>query len=108
MWRYRYIEGIGNNVEIEFVDRTLTGEYRMTMDPSEKNALAHVPTTAGRPKTLPGSKSFFDRQREFADLQKAPAIKFKDLEAAVNSTLRYNTLPMSARRTTYASRMPPF
>jgi len=97
MWRYRYIEGIGNNVEIEFVDRTLTGEYRMTMDPSEKNALAHVPTTAGRPKTLPGSKSFFDRQREFADLQKAPAIKFKDLEAAVNSTLRYNTLPMSAR-----------
>src|SRR5271168_3859051 len=24
-WRYRYLEGIGNNVEIEFVDPTMTG-----------------------------------------------------------------------------------
>src|SRR5690348_8178638 len=42
-WRYRYIEGIGNDVNIEFVDPTMTGEYRMTMDPSEKDALARVP-----------------------------------------------------------------
>src|ERR1700732_340511 len=28
-WRYRYIEGIGNDVEIEFVDTTLSGEYHM-------------------------------------------------------------------------------
>src|SRR5579871_4360537 len=35
-WRYRYIEGIGNDVNIEFVDPTMTGEYRMTMDPTEK------------------------------------------------------------------------
>jgi GWxTD domain-containing protein len=37
-WRYRFIEGIGNNVIIEFVDPTMTGEFRMTMDPSEKQA----------------------------------------------------------------------
>lgn len=42
-WRYRYIEGIGNDVNIEFVDPTMTGEYRMTMDPSEKDALLYVP-----------------------------------------------------------------
>src|ERR1041384_3669162 len=42
-WRYRYIEGIGNDVNIEFVDTTMTGEYRMTMDPSEKDALLYVP-----------------------------------------------------------------
>ena len=29
-WRYRYIEGIGNDIQIEFVDPTMTGEYRMT------------------------------------------------------------------------------
>jgi GWxTD domain-containing protein len=42
-WRYRYIDGIGNNVEIEFVDTTMSGEYHMTMDPSEKDALLYVP-----------------------------------------------------------------
>lgn len=36
-WRYRYLEGIGNNVNIEFVDATLTGEFHMTMDPKEKD-----------------------------------------------------------------------
>ena len=42
-WRYRWIEGIGNDIIIEFVDPTMTGEYRMTMDPSEKDALLMVP-----------------------------------------------------------------
>src|SRR3984957_4689713 len=42
-WRYRYIEGIGNDIMIEFVDTTMSGEYRMTMDPSEKDALLYVP-----------------------------------------------------------------
>jgi GWxTD domain-containing protein len=41
-WRYRYIEGVGNNVIIEFVDPTYTHEYRMTMDPWEKDALKYV------------------------------------------------------------------
>src|SRR5271163_1073587 len=38
-WRYRYIEGIGTNIILEFVDTTMSGEYRLTMDPSEKDAL---------------------------------------------------------------------
>src|SRR5580658_3252943 len=42
-WRYRYIEGIGNDIVIEFVDPTMSGEYHMTMDPSEKDALLYVP-----------------------------------------------------------------
>src|SRR5678815_2999520 len=44
-WRYRYLDGIGlgNDINIEFVDPTMTGEYRMTMDPSEKDALLYVP-----------------------------------------------------------------
>src|SRR5690349_12205327 len=32
-WRYRYLEGIGTDINIEFVDPSMTGEYRMTMDP---------------------------------------------------------------------------
>jgi GWxTD domain-containing protein len=42
-WRYRYMEGIGNNIIIEFVDPSGSGEYHMTMDPGEKDALAKIP-----------------------------------------------------------------
>src|SRR5438132_4470318 len=42
-WRYRYIEGIGNEVILEFVDPTMSGEYHMTTDPNEKDALLRVP-----------------------------------------------------------------
>jgi GWxTD domain-containing protein len=42
-WRYRYIEGIGENITLEFVDPTMSGEYRLTMNPCEKDAMAMVP-----------------------------------------------------------------
>ena len=38
-WRYRYIEGVGNNIIIEFIDPNNTHEFRMTSDPAEKDAL---------------------------------------------------------------------
>ena len=121
-WRYRYIDGIGNDVNIEFVDPTMTGEYHMTMDPSEKDALTYVPgagltlmeqmglasktdrfnrtdgTHLGTP--LGGNTAAtnqFDRLDQFTKLQKPPAIKFKDLEAAVTSHISFNILPMKAQ-----------
>ena len=42
-WRYRHMDGIGENIIIEFVDPTSSGEYHMTMDPGEKDALAKIP-----------------------------------------------------------------
>src|SRR5882724_4819834 len=101
-WRYRYIDGIGNDVNIEFVDTTQSGEYRMTMDPSEKNALLHVPNgqtdaQRGLPnQALPMRMSAFEPLRQYVDLQKPPAMKFKDLESVV-VTIKYNTLPMQVR-----------
>jgi GWxTD domain-containing protein len=41
-WRYDFIEGIGSNIVIEFVDTTGKGEYHMTTDPEEKDALLYV------------------------------------------------------------------
>ena len=121
-WRYRYIEGLPPNVEIEFVDPTLTGEFRMTMDPSEKDALTNIPgagltmcesmgqcnkvdrfsRTDGThlgiaPGMMPESMNEFTRMEQFAKLQAPPAVKFKDLEATVNSTIKYNLLPMKVR-----------
>lgn len=121
-WRYRWIEGIGSDIIIEFVDPTMTGEYRMTMDPSEKDALMMVPnagltlmeqmgmsskadrfsrTDGTRLGTgtnpLPMKMNQFERLQQFARLQKPPAVKFKDLEAAVNSTVKFNLLPIRVR-----------
>jgi GWxTD domain-containing protein len=121
-WRYRYIEGIGTDIIIEFVDPTMTGEYRMTMDPSEKDALLYVPNagltlieemglaskadrfsrTDGTRlgvgnQPLPARMNQFERLEQFAKLHRPPAIKFKDLEAAVTSKITYNLLPMKVR-----------
>jgi GWxTD domain-containing protein len=35
-WRYRHIDGVGENVIVEFVDKDRTGEYPMTKDPHGK------------------------------------------------------------------------
>jgi len=123
-WRYRYLEGVGmqTDIIIEFVDKSMTGEYRMTMDPSEKDALLMVPgagltlmeqmgladkadrfnrtdgTRLGVGNSpLPARMNQFERLQQYADLQKAPKIKFRDLEAQVNSRILYNLLPMQAR-----------
>jgi GWxTD domain-containing protein len=121
-WRYRYIDGVGSDIIIEFVDPTMSGEYRMTMDPSEKDALLYVPnagltlmeqmgmssktdrfnrtdgTHLGVPFGAETQKmNEFNRLEQFANLQKPPKIKFKDLEAAVTSHLTYNILPMKVR-----------
>ena len=42
-WTYNYIPGIGENVKLEFVDPTMSGEFRLTMNPCEKDAMAEVP-----------------------------------------------------------------
>jgi GWxTD domain-containing protein len=121
-WTYRYIEGVGSNIKIEFVDPTMSGEFRMTMDPSEKDALTYVPgagltlseqmgmadksqrftrtdgTTLGTgTNPLPASMDEFERLGQFANLQKAPIVKFKDLQAVVSSSIRYNNLPFKVR-----------
>ena len=43
IWHYRYIEGIGDNIDLEFVDTCQCGDYHYTIDRSEKDALLHVP-----------------------------------------------------------------
>jgi GWxTD domain-containing protein len=35
-WTYRWMEGVGTNVTIEFVDRDGYGDFRMTTDPNGK------------------------------------------------------------------------
>ncbi|HET7891431.1 MAG TPA: GWxTD domain-containing protein [Candidatus Sulfotelmatobacter sp.] len=121
-WRYRYIEGIGQEVIIEFVDPCMCGEYHMTMDRSEKDALLMTPNAGltlyeqmgmanksqrftgngverlglGPESSMQQTKEF-DRLEQFAKLQAAPKVKFTDLEEEVNSKVILNPMPFDVR-----------
>jgi GWxTD domain-containing protein len=105
VWHYRYLEGIGDNIDIEFVDTCMCGEYKATIDRSEKDALKHVPgagltqyeemgqaTKADRfkgggleqlgngPMSSSQQSKEFDRLDTFAKLFAPPPVKFADLD----------------------------
>jgi GWxTD domain-containing protein len=111
-WRYRYMEGIGENVIWEFVDPSSSGEYHLTMDPGEKDALLHVPgaglslleemgmasktdrftradgmTTPTSLGGTPSSMDEFNRLEQYSKAFKPPEVKYKDLEAIVTARI---------------------
>ena len=121
-WRYRYLEGIGQEVEIEFVDTCMCGDYHMTLDRSEKDALLMVPgagltwaeemgmsskvdrfNRGGLERLGQGpfnrdlDSKQFDRLELFAKLQRPPAVKFKDLEEVVTHKINVNLMPFDVR-----------
>jgi len=110
IWHYRYLEGIGDNIDIEFVDTCMCGDYHMTIDRSEKDALKHTPG-AGQtlyeqmgqakqadrfsggleqlgagPMSQQNQSKQFDRLDQFAKLSAPPVIKFKDLESFMTTS----------------------
>jgi GWxTD domain-containing protein len=122
-WRYRHLDNIGEQVEIEFVDDCMCGAYEMTMDRSKKDALLMVPgagltmaeqmgmaskadrfTNGGMERlglnsmdqTTNQAKQF-ERLEQYAKLNAAPAVKFKDLEEVVRSKITYNAMPFDVR-----------
>jgi len=122
IWNYRYMEGIGQNINLEFVDTTMTGEYHLTTDPCEKDALSKVPnagltmaetlgmstkaqrflssdgTTCGAPLGgRPASWNEFDRYSQYAKVQAPPPLKFKDLDTLVSSRVLHNEINFSYR-----------
>jgi GWxTD domain-containing protein len=69
-WRYRYIEGIGTNIIVEFVDPDRSGEFHMTMDPSEKDALLYVPNAGPYRKWLTEDAAYIIADEERAAFQR--------------------------------------
>src|SRR5271169_1437884 len=123
-WTYHYMEGIGQNISIEFVDPTGTGEFHITNDPGEKDAMSHVP--GGGPSMLESmglssqaarftrsdgstaplgpagsnamdSQNEFTRLEQFAKVQAPPPVKFKDLEEVVSSRILRNQISFDYR-----------
>jgi len=103
-WHYRYLEGIGDNIDLEFVDTCMCGDYHFTIDRGEKDALLHVPGMGqtqweemGMAKKADRFKGGFENlgtgplansqaSKEFDRIELAsklfapPPIKFKDLD----------------------------
>jgi GWxTD domain-containing protein len=123
-WTYHYMEGIGQNITVEFVDPTGTGEFHITNDPGEKDAMSHVP--GGGPSLLEqmgmssqaarftrtdgstaplgpagqgalDSQDEFTRLTQFAKVQAPPPVKFKDLEEVVSSRILRNQITFDYR-----------
>ncbi len=118
-WRYRYIEGIGQEVEMEFVDDCMCGKYELTIDRSKKDALLNVPGAGltdyesmglankadrfnngglerlGQGAFTQGSanNNEFDRLERYGKIMSQPPVKFKDLDEIVNHKIRYNLMP---------------
>jgi GWxTD domain-containing protein len=107
IWFYRHLDGVGDGIEIEFVDPTGTGEYRIARDANEKDALATVPgaglTTSeqlglsNKADRITGignnQQQYYQREQDTMfrrmeiqyNLSKPPAVKFGDLLSSVDS-----------------------
>jgi len=121
LWRYRHLEGIGENIEIEFVNATGSGEYHIALDPCEKDALAHVPGAGSSLSELLGRSSKasrftnsngtacpmplggqsaslneFDAMDRYFRVQRPPE-RFKDLEEKVFSRIVHSQIHLDYR-----------
>jgi GWxTD domain-containing protein len=120
-WWYRNMEGLGA-VELEFVDPTYTGEYRLALGPFEKDALKNLPgvgltaaelegevTKADRPYfyggaypnrfhyTMGAETDPFRQWEKFIVSQKPRPIQYQDLKEQININISYASLPFRVR-----------
>ena len=120
-WRYRHIEGVGDDIMLEFVDDSFTGDYHLALNPEEKDAMLHIPgggltwaeqvglsSKADRPYFSPGQdnpayntgsykNNPFYRYEIFSKVQQVQKIKYNDLRELVKVTIGYSNLPFQVR-----------
>jgi hypothetical protein len=122
-WHYRYLEGIGENIDLEFVDTCQCGDYHFTIDRSEKDALLRVPgagltqseemgqskkadrfkggmeSLGAGPMSSQNASKEFDRIDLAAKIFAPPPIKFADLDAFISehSILKGPVFPFDVR-----------
>ncbi|QYO68168.1 GWxTD domain-containing protein [Leptolyngbya sp. 7M] len=115
IWFYRHLEGVGDGIEIEFVDPTGTGEYRIARNANEKDALLFVPgggqtlneqlgleNRADRISGVNANQRFmreqdmpFRRMEIIANLQRPPQVKFGDLAGLAGSDVLEDRNPLN-------------
>ncbi len=120
VWRYRHLEGVGDDIVLEFVDRTYTGTYKLALFPDEKDALLqfdgygltmseqlgisdkqHRPSLIGGRSTAYETRLHnnnpFQRYEIFSRVMVPKKIKYKDLKELVKVEVGYSNLPFRVR-----------
>jgi GWxTD domain-containing protein len=119
IWFYRHLDDVGDGLEIEFVDPTGSGEYRIARNANEKDALLFVPGagqtlgeqlgTEDRADRISGQNnqnrtygreqdSPFRRLEVLTALQRPPQVKYADLQGdLVTGTIDNNPLEFDMR-----------
>jgi GWxTD domain-containing protein len=122
VWWYRHIPGIGDDVELEFVDPSFSDEYRLALRPEEKDALLHVPGAGltlaeelglaqrdQHPYFSPGMRDYpymfqrakdspFARYETYSMVQRPPEIKYPDLKEIVGVNITFDDLSFRLRQ----------
>ncbi|HSR52849.1 MAG TPA: GWxTD domain-containing protein [Acidobacteriota bacterium] len=119
-WWYRNLPGLGSDIELEFVDKSWTGEYKLALDPNEKDLFLYIP---GHGNTMaenigmadrnlrittqlrsPGNReiypfqqhraqdSVFARYETFTRVKQPTALKYDDLKQVVSVDVSYDDL----------------
>lgn len=124
-WTYHFIEGLGPNVELEFVDPTESGEYKLAVFDWEKDSgtfhpgvgstldeMLGISTRADRRQITPatgGSQSSvrdlyrrrwdnpFNRYERYATVMSSPITKYQDLQEIVKVRIDYHNLPFELK-----------
>ena len=115
-WFYRHLDNVGDGIEIEFVDPTGTGEYRIARNADEKDALKMVPgaglTTneelglsnkADRITGLNTGANNYQREQDspfrrleiITALQSPPQVKFSDLQSSLTDSPVIDNNPLA-------------
>lgn len=106
VWRYRHIDGVGDDIVLEFVDSTLSGNYQLAMSPEEKDALFYSPGLGptrleelgiNYPLMESMRNDLFYRYKTFAKVTSPLEVKYKDLKQLVEVNLQFDSLPFQLR-----------
>ena len=120
VWRYRHLDGVGDDIVLEFVDRTYTGTYKLILFPDEKDALLHfdgmgltmseqlgLSDKQNRPSLIGGRSTAYEtrlhnnnpfrRYEIFSQVMVPKKIKYKDLKELVKVEIGYSSLPFRVR-----------
>ena len=120
IWHYRYIEGLGSDIKLEFVDSTLSGEYSLAYNPSEKDAFFNMPgmglteaeesglmdksqrrefTGALRQpfEIVTGDNDPFQRFARYSQVLAPHSLKHPELTPLIDTAITYDSLPVLIR-----------
>jgi len=98
-WSYRYIPNVGSGIELEFVDPSGSGEYRLARNPDEK--VASLPNGAnggyGRENYLRVQDSPFEVMQLHSDLDRAPSIDRRWVETTDSPVVDDSAIAFAAQ-----------